>query len=82
MQNDDERRPYPPVKFIDPDNWQPYTYDWYKNGHLLSAVEPTIHFTAELADAGSYAVIVTDSQGLIIKSTVMVLTVIPAGANG
>ncbi|MDE9696673.1 putative metallopeptidase, partial [Citrobacter freundii] len=25
MANDDERRPYPPVNFIDSDNWQPYT---------------------------------------------------------
>ncbi|MFK3750660.1 hypothetical protein ACI1VN_21720, partial [Escherichia coli] len=25
MANDDERRPYPPVNFINSDNWQPYT---------------------------------------------------------
>lgn len=25
MANDDERRPYPPVNFIESDNWQPYT---------------------------------------------------------
>lgn len=25
MANDDERRPYPPVNFIDSENWQPYT---------------------------------------------------------
>ncbi len=25
MASDDERRPYPPVNFIDSDNWQPYT---------------------------------------------------------
>ena len=25
MVNEDERRPLPPVNFIGPDNWQPYT---------------------------------------------------------
>lgn len=53
----------------------PYTYAWTKNGNALSVVAPTIHFTADAADAGSYVVTVTDSIGLVIVSTTMVLTV-------
>lgn len=55
----------------------PYTYAWTKNGQQLSVVEATIHFTADAADAGTYVVTVTDSIGLVIVSTSMVLTVTP-----
>lgn len=56
----------------------PYNYMWMKNFIPLSVVEPTIHFTAALADAGTYVVIVTDSLGARVVSTPMVLTVTPA----
>lgn len=53
----------------------PYTYAWTKNGQPLSVIEPTIHFTADPADAGTYVVTVTDNIGLVIVSKSMVLTV-------
>lgn len=49
MVNEDERRPLPPVNFIGPDNWQPYTrlipanevHDWIS--HQILSDSGSIH---------------------------------------
>ncbi len=59
-------------------------YQWYKNGTLIpGANNASLDFTsAQVADAGNYHVIVSNSGGNVTSATASLLVVSPMTANG